>query len=210
MSKCDREWLAKIGAWLLIGLVAIALTACNKDQLNISGTPATSVSVGMDYSFLPAASSPRQTSLAFTIENKPAWADFNTSTGELSGKPTDAAVGTFSNILISVSDGKATAALPAFSITVAQAQASTGNATLSWMPPTENADGSALTDLAGYRIYYGTDEAALSQTIKIDNPGLTKYVVENLAPATWHFAMKAFNSKAEESALIGVVSITIR
>ena len=78
------------------------------------------------------------------------------------------------------------------------------------MPPTENADGSALTDLAGYRIYYGTDEAALSQTIKIDNPGLTKYVVENLAPATWHFAMKAFNSRAEESALIGVVSITIR
>jgi hypothetical protein len=208
MRNCDRHCGAKIGLWWLIGLVAIGLAGCNEDQLSISGTPATSVNAGTDYLFQPAATDPQQTALTFTIQNKPAWADFSTSTGELTGKPTDAQIGSFPNIVIAVTNGKATAALPAFSITVTQV--SNGSATLSWLPPTQNADGSPLTDLAGYHIYYGTDPATLSQTVKIDNPGLSSYVVENLAPATWHFAMKAFNSKAEESALIGVVSITIR
>ncbi len=42
---------------------------------------------------------------------------------------------------------------------------SAGDATLSWDPPTTNADGTPLTDLAGYRIYYGTSSGSYSQNI---------------------------------------------
>jgi hypothetical protein len=211
MNICSRHGGAGAGLWLVVWLVAIGLPGCKQDQnLSISGTPPKSVGAGVDYSFQPTASDQGRNSisLTFTIENKPVWATFNAATGELAGTPTSAHVGTFSNIVIGVADGTASAALPAFSIEVLQA--ANGSATLSWMPPTQNADGSALTNLAGYRIYYGTDPVTLSQTVELKNPGLSRYVVENLFPATWHFAMKAFNSKSEDSALIGVVSITIR
>jgi len=46
---------------------------------------------------------------------KPSWATFDTTTGLLSGL---AVKGTYSGIVITVSDGCATASLPAFSIKV--------------------------------------------------------------------------------------------
>ncbi len=81
-----------------------------------------------------------------------------------------------------------------------------GSASLSWYPPTENADGSTMSDLAGYRIYYGKSATKLNQTIVIDNPGLTRFVVENLAPAKWHFAMTSVNANGKESARSKTVS----
>src|SRR6185503_17786152 len=42
----------------------------------------------------------------------------STSTGRLMGTPTSANIGTYSNIVISVNDGQASVALPAFSIQV--------------------------------------------------------------------------------------------
>jgi hypothetical protein len=211
MNNWGQQRGAKARQWLVVGLVAFGLAGCKQDPLSISGNPATSVGAGAAYSFQPTASAKSASPanpLSFTVENKPIWATFNAATGELAGTPSTADVGTFANIVIGVTDGTASAALPAFSIDVTQG--ASGNATLSWMPPTQNADGSALTNLAGYRIHYGTNSAALSQTVDINNPGLTRYVVENLSPATWHFAMQAFNSKGEDSALIGVVSIIIR
>ena len=70
--------------------------------------------VGSAYSFRPAASDPDSASLRFTIANKPAWASFSTSTGQLSGTPT--AVGMWTDIRIAVSDGNSTRALSSFSI----------------------------------------------------------------------------------------------
>lgn len=204
---------AKLRQWLVVWIAAVGLAGCNEDTpLKISGEPATSVVAGVDYSFQPTASTKNATTsaspLTFTVENKPVWATFDEATGELAGAPTAANVGTFANIVIAVTDGTSSVALPAFSIDVTQG--ANGSATLSWMPPTQNADGSALTNLAGYRILYGTNPDALSQKVELTNPGLTRYVVENLSPATWHFAMQSFNSNSEESAQIGTVSITIR
>jgi hypothetical protein len=155
----------------------------------ISGTPATSVIAGGTYSFLPIASDADGNALTFTIANKPAWATFNAATGQLSGTPAAANVGTYSGIAITVSDGLASATLGPFAITVNQV--TLGSATLSWTPPTQNTDGTALTNLAGYRIYYGTSAGALSQTISVDNASVSTYLVENLTPATWYFAVKA-------------------
>ena len=75
-----------------------------------------------------------------------------------------------------------------------------GNATVSWIPPTENTDGSNLgADLAGYRIYYGTSSGDYSNSLEISNPGLSSVVVEGLDEATWCFVMTAVNTIGIES-----------
>jgi Putative Ig domain len=175
----------------------------------IDGKPVVTVKTGGAYIFTPAASDANGDALTFSVQNKPSWASFNSSSGQLSGTPGGAAVGTFANIVISVSDGKATTSLPSFSIVVTQPGSATGSAALSWTPPTENTDGSAITNLAGYRIYYGTDSNSLSQSVKIDTAGVASYVVTDLSPATWFFAVRAFNSANVESAASNVASKTI-
>jgi hypothetical protein len=163
----------------------------------ISGTPTAAVNASMPYSFTPTAADADGDTLAFSIQNKPAWATFSTTTGKLSGTPAAADVGTYSNIAITVSDGQASTALSAFAIAVTTV--SNGRATLSWTAPTSNTDGSTLANLSGYRILYGTSASSLTNTIVINNASVTTYVVENLAPATWYFAITAVNSQGAES-----------
>jgi hypothetical protein len=83
---------------------------------------------------------------------------------------------------------------------------SLGSATLSWAPPTQNADGSPLTDLAGYKIYYGTSAGNYPNQVTINNPGITTYVIDNLQPNTWFFVMTSFNSSNMESDYSNVVT----
>jgi hypothetical protein len=173
----------------------------------ISGTPPTSVNAGQAYNFQPSASDPNGTTLSFSISNKPAWATFNSSTGRLYGTPGTADVGTYPGIVISVSDGTTSVSLAAFAIGVTQV--ATGTATISWIPPTHNTDGSPLTDLGGYRIYYGTSQTNLAQMVELSNPGLTSYMVQNLSPATWYFSMRAFRTNGTESEPSNVASKTI-
>jgi hypothetical protein len=85
-----------------------------------------------------------------------------------------------------------------------------GSVTLAWQPRTENADGSLLTDLSGYNLYVGTSPESYDyREIRLDNPGLTAYVVENLKPGTYYFAATAFNSFGVESAFSGEVVRTV-
>jgi hypothetical protein len=81
-----------------------------------------------------------------------------------------------------------------------------GAVTLTWMPPTQNADGTPLTDLAGYKIYVGSNAEQYDvREIRLDNPGLTTYVVSNLEPGTYYFAATAFNSTGVESHYSGEI-----
>ena len=84
----------------------------------ISGSPATTVARGSSYSFTPSAFDADGQVLTFSISTLPGWASFSSSTGALTGTPAATDVGTTSGIVISVTDGTATASLPAFSITV--------------------------------------------------------------------------------------------
>jgi hypothetical protein len=86
---------------------------------------------------------------------------------------------------------------------------STGTATLDWTPPTENSDGSALTNLAGYTVYYGTSPDKLTESVKVSNPGLTAYTVSNLTSGTWYFAVTSYSSAGVESTRSGVISATM-
>jgi len=80
---------------------------------------------------------------------------------------------------------------------------------LSWNAPTDNTNGTALTNLAGYNIYYGTSATAMSTKINIATVGLLDYVVSNLAHGTWYFAMTSVNSMGQESAPSASVSVTL-
>ena len=177
----------------------------------ISGAPATRASVGDIYTFTPKASETNGDPLSFSVKNKPDWASFSIATGTLSGTPVASNSGTYSDIVISASTGYGSAALAPFSITVPSSgsQSSAGAVTISWMPPTENVDGSALTNLAGYHLYYGTSQSSLTNEVNITNPGLAAYVLSNLKAATWYFAMTSVSATGGESARTTVVSYTV-
>jgi hypothetical protein len=174
----------------------------------ISGTPPTSVVVGANYSFQPTASDPDGNALTFSIANAPSWATFNTTTGALRGTPTAANVGAYSDIQIRVSDGRATTSLASFNITVLALASS--SATVTWQPPTENVDGTPLTDLAGYRVYWGTSAGSLGSSVTLNNAGLTSYVIPNLVPGTYYFAVSALNSSGVEGELSDPASRAIQ
>ncbi|MEX2123330.1 MAG: putative Ig domain-containing protein [Woeseia sp.] len=172
------------------------------DAPTITGTPPASVKVGDNYSFQPAASDPDGDALTFSIQAKPSWASFNAATGALSGTPQAGDEGPYDDISIVVSDGSATDSLD-FAVTVNQV--ALGSADISWAPPTRNSDGSTLTDLTAYKIYYGTTRGNYTEEIQIDNPGLTTYVLDNLSPDTYYFVATAINSKGVESDFSGVL-----
>jgi hypothetical protein len=173
----------------------------------ISGSPTASVLEGQAYAFRPAAADADGDALTFSISNRPAWASFNAATGALTGTPGPGTAGSYTGIAIRVSDGTATATLPSFSIGVLQA--ANGSATLSWQPPTTRTDGSPLTNLAGFRIRYGTAVGSYPNVIDIRNAGLTSAVIGNLVPATWYFVISAYDAAGSESANSSPVSKTI-
>lgn len=208
-------------------LATVALPGCNEDSgieagpsspptspdnsgggnnaPSITGTPPSSVKLGENYSFEPEASDPDGDTLTFSVEGKPDWASFDTATGALNGTPVAGDEGTY-EIAIAASDGEASDSLE-FSVTVNQI--ALGSVTLSWIPPTLNDDGSALTDLAGYAIHYGILPGDYTEEIRIENPSLTTYVVENLSPNTYYFVATSFNTDGTESIFSGVYTETV-
>ena len=187
-------------------ITVAAATPANRAPV-ISGNPPTSVLVDRAYDFRPTASDPDGDTLNFTIASKPSWASFDAATGRLWGTPHAGDAGTWSGIRITVSDGTASASLASFAIAVEQI--ALGSVTLSWTPPTQNEDGSPLTNLRGFRVYYGTSSANLSSMVEIPNAGVTTAVVENLSPATWYFGVKAYTTEGVESSFSNVASKTI-
>src|SRR5688572_21393658 len=149
----------------------------------ISGTPATTATVGVAYAFTPTASDPDGGTLTFAIANRPSWAAFSTTTGRLSGTPTAANVGTFANIVVSVSDGSASASLPAFAIAVGPApnRAPTISGTpatsvlqgtaYSFQPTAGDADGDTLTFSIANRPAWATFSATTGRLQGTPGPG---------------------------------------
>ena len=176
----------------------------------ISGTPTTTVQVGEAWSFRPTASDADGDKLTFSISNKPAWMSFDSATGRAWGTPSDAHVGTHLHIVISVTDGQATTSLDPFDVTVeALPPPVLGTATVSWMVPTVRTDGSVLTGLKGYKVYYGTDPTSLTHIVDITDPDQTHHVIENLDEGTWYFAVTAYDDQGLEGAMSNIASKTI-
>ena len=185
---------------------SITVVAANSPPL-ISGSPDAMVIVGTEYEFVPTSSDPDNDSLTFSIVGLPTWASFEPTSGRLSGTPGAGDVGTHGGIVITVSDGEYNASLGPFAIAVESI--GLGSATLSWTVPTENEDGSPFTDLTGYKIYWGTTPGTYPNSVTINNPGITTYVIENLAPGTYEFVCTVFNSASVESAYSNTATKTI-
>jgi hypothetical protein len=167
-------------------------------QWRISGAPDRTARVNDTYSFAPQVSAQPAAYLQFSISNRPSWASFNTATGVLSGVPGIADTGVHGGIVIGVSDGYTQDSLPVFEITVTDG--STRNVTLNWQAPTELVDGSPLTDLAGFRLYYGRASTDYDDVIEL-HAGLSSFVVEGLDKGvTWYFSATAYRSNGMESA----------
>ena len=189
---------------------SITVKALTNSPPVVSGSPATAVVVGHTYSYQPAASDPNGLKIVFSAANLPSWATLNTGTGLVSGTPTTAEAATYTGIVITAYDGYFKTTLAPFNITVESAAAATttttASATLVWTPPTEHNNGTVLTDLAGYRIYYGTTPS-LGKTLAVNNAGLTRYVMTGLTNTTWYFAMTAVDKTGHESDRTQVESI---
>ncbi|MGD0505294.1 MAG: putative Ig domain-containing protein [Steroidobacteraceae bacterium] len=178
--------------------------------LAISGTPADTALIGKFYSFTPTVVASGGASLTYAVANRPSWAQFSAATGTLSGTPTGSAV-TDANIVVSVSNGSQNAALPAFNIAVeAPVATPPASATLSWVKPSVNTNGSPLTNLAGYVIRYGSNAGSLTSQISVGSPNSTSAEIQNLTPGTWYFEIASINTASVESPFSSVASATIQ
>lgn len=72
-------------------------------------------------------------------------------------------------------------------------------ATLTWTAPTQNTDGTPLTDLAGFKVFYGATSGNYSVEFTINDPTVTTTIVTPLTPGLWFFATKAFNAIGTDS-----------
>jgi hypothetical protein len=227
MSKRTRRVL------LLAAVAGIALTACVEEVKTtrssqpgdaspqstsnaapvVIGSPATDIVAGTTYIFQVTATDSDGNQLTFAANGLPAWMQLDAQAGTVHGTPSEDDVGTSADIVISVSDGKARSSLPPFKVTVKSAKrtsdASAGAAVLSWLAPTQNTDGSAVTDLGGYRVYHGTTPGALNDVFQVSGAATTSYTVSQLAPGTHYFAVAAYTSAGVEGAISPVGSKTI-
>ncbi len=107
-------------------------------------------------------------------------------------------------ITVTVTDSGELSGTATINLTV---NATEGMATISWNSPNTNTDNSELTDLTGFKIYYGKSTDNLDQVITIDDPETTAWVVENLdSNSTYYFSVTAVNSSGYESDYSNIAS----
>lgn len=122
--------------------------------------------------------------------------------GVISGTPTAAVAASFT-VRVTDSQGSPATATRALTLTT------TGSAQVFWTAPTLRDDTSNLTDLAGFKVYYGTSAGSLGNVQQVANPSATGVTISGLAAGTWFFAVTAYDSGNVESIRTTVVSGTV-
>lgn len=84
-----------------------------------------------------------------------------------------------------------------------------GKATLTWTLPTTNTNGTVLTDLAGFHVFFGKAAGTLDQEAIVGGATATTVDIPELLPGTWFFAVASTNAKGLDGPLSTVVSKTI-
>jgi len=193
-------------------LPVFSITVVNTNAApTIFGDPATSVEEGSVYSFQPVAADVDGDKLTFSIQNRPAWAGFDAGTGRLSGVPGSTDVGSYNNIVISVSDGTETVGLAGFTLNVTAASASTGSMTLSWTAPSLRSDGTALAvaEIAGYTVYYGEAPDSYTNAVNIDGASVTSATITELPTGIYYVAVTARDTEGRESEYSSAILKTV-
>lgn len=92
----------------------------------------------------------------------------------------------------------------------AHAQTPTFTVTLKWTPPTLNTDSTPLTNLAGYRVYYGTSAAivtAKTNRVDVTSAAAAQFVLTQnqlQANTLYFFGVSAVNALGVESPLSNI------
>lgn len=97
-------------------------------------------------------------------------------------------------------------------------QGNSNSATLSWEAPITNTDVTPLTDLAGYKIYFGSTSGNYSETIDaedalcedIGDKTECSYTLQNLNSGEYFFAVTAYDTSGNESNYSNAVSKEIQ
>ena len=184
ISASDGTASASLPAFAIA--VSAPPTSTSGSPPTITGSPASSVTAGQSYSFTPTTTDPSGGTLTFSISNMPAWASFSAATGQLRGSPSSANVGTFANIVISVSNGTQSASLPAFSIDVAAASAAAAGAPLVLYTDVASGPNSGGENNEGaYLSIFGTNfgSSGLGSTVKVYIGGVEVNSYRYLGPS---------------------------
>ena len=218
-------------------LLALSLVGCSSDdaggssQANLvnstvtqpfmmNGVPLTSVPAGVEYRYQPRATNPSGRVLSYNVVNKPDWALFNETTGELSGTPADSDIGLSGNIEIGVSDGTTSATVGPFRIRVtAQGHTSAPTAALAitgtpastaaagqlyrFLPTVTNAAGEALSFSILNRPTWALFNPAtglLIGTPKSDNVGTYANILISVSAGGAPVSLQAFSIQVQSAA----------
>lgn len=169
---------------LILGAASLVAAA---SEISVTGAPPESVTVGEYYYFVPTAANANTAELEFSYINKPDWSGSYRSSGALIGTP--AVPGVYPDIQIEAWDGVHFGISAPFTITVSAISAS--SVTLRWVRPSENTDGSVLTDLRGYLIRYGNRTGQLDNQLSIGSADSTTAELSDLTPGEWYFQIAA-------------------
>ena len=218
----------------IVGLTALsALAGCGSEaSVNQTSSSAAinSAAAGAPATSAPAAHTPTAPAPAVTLSANPStvtngaastlsWSATNatscTASGGWSGsqatsgsESTSALSATTAYTLSCTGSGGTTVQSATVTVT-ASPTAPTGTATLSWVPPTENTDGTPVTTLTGYHIYYGTSESAMTNEVTVASTSETSYTIGGLTAGTWYFGATAYTTTGMQSAMSSIGSKTI-
>lgn len=181
MQKAERRFGSGRIVWIaVVGSLGVALAGCGSDESG-SSTAATSTTSTSTTGSAPQTAADSGTSGSSTTAG-------STTSGSTSGSTTTTG-----------STGSTTPTTPVASTSV----------TLGWVAPTQNSNGTPITDLAGYKIHYGTASENYTKVVAVSNPSISRYVMDSLESGTYFFAITAYNSKGIESTLSGEISATL-
>jgi hypothetical protein len=85
----------------------------------------------------------------------------------------------------------------------------TGSATLTWDAPTHNEDGTVLSDLTGFKIYWGTTQGTYNNSLVVNNPSARTWTLQDITAGQWNFVVTSLAASGEESTFSLVVNKTI-
>jgi hypothetical protein len=168
-----------------------------------------SVTAGTILEFIISATDNDGTVPILEASGLPAYAlfhDFYDGTGRVTLSPDAATPQGMENITLTARDARDPALTDSETITITIGAASNGgtagSVSLSWIPPSEREDGTALLpgEISGYTVYYGAASASYSNSLYIDNGLATSASIVDLAPGTYYMAVTTRDSDGRESA----------
>ena len=89
--------------------------------------------------------------------------------------------------------------------------ASSNAVNLTWVAPSEREDGAglSLSEIAGFRIYYGAKSGDYSNTIEVDDHTATQAVLAGIPSGTYFVAVTVVDVDGRESSYSSEVVITV-